>query len=442
MKNKPSDSARKQNGRLSRTAKIIVLAGAALGALLLWIYAIGYDSTLFERTFTGVPVTLTGAEELAAKNGFTLAEGQQFSSITVVAKGKRAELNALSSNDFSAVVDISGAVAAGEQTFNIVVYSPNGVEIVSQSSSTVMLFVDEFTQRTDMLSVDVDTGTSYIMSEGVSFVSASANPVSVLVTGPRTKLDEISGAYVRFNLDGVVISDSIYGYGEIELRDKNGNVIDNPYISVSEHTAYVAITVTKQKTVPVRVALTGGVFSIYDVSAVASAENITISGSPQLIDTVSELVLRIDETTVDGSGTFEFGIGSLLPAGVTNESGISKITVEVTLPRMSLRQYTLPAGSIVVENLPEGAEYTVLSPLEFGVMGALDAFDGIDPSLFTASVDYTRLKVNSDGTYSAVPEISLGENAEGLYITKPVDSVTFSLTLPQNNESSDNTEEN
>lgn len=417
-------------GKLSRTAKIIALVGAVLGALLVWIYAIGYDSTLFERTFTGVPVTLTGESELASKSGYTLAEGQQFSSITITAKGKRAELNALTSDDFRAVVDISGATSPGEQTFNIVVYSPNGIEVSSQSSSTVMLFVDDFTQRTDMLSVDVDTGTSYIMSNGVSFVSASANPVSVIVSGPRTALEKVAGAYVRFNLDGVEISDSIYGYGEIELRDANGNVIDNPYISVSERNAYVTISVTKQKTVPVRVALTGGVFSVYDITALPSADSITVSGSPAAIDSVKELVLRIDETTVDGSRTFDFSIGSLLPAGVSNESGISKITVEVVIPGMALRKYELAPEKIKVLNLPEGAEYTVRSALEITVMGALDAFGDFDPENITATVDFSRIKLSADGVCSAVPAIDLGDGAAGLYVLKPVGEAEFTFELP------------
>lgn len=430
-----ADSSKKRSdtvkGKLSRTAKIIVLIGAVVGALLVWIYAIGYDSTLFERTFTGVPVTLTGEAELAASSGYTLAEGQQFSSITIVAKGKRAELNALSSDDFRAVVDISGATSPGEQTFNIVVYSPNGIEVVSQSSSTVILFVDDFTQRTDMLSVDVDTGTSYIMSDGVTFVSAAANPVSVIVSGPRTALSEVAGAFVRFNLDGVKISGPMYGYGGIELRDKNGNVIDNPYITVSERNAYVTISVTKQKTVPVRVAFTGGVFSVYDVSVIPSADSITVSGSPEAIDSVKELVLNIDETTVDGKKNFEFSIGSLLPAGVSNESGISKISVEVTIPGMALRSYAIDPEKVEVVNLLEGAEYKVRTAPEITVMGPPDAFEGFEADGIKVYVDFMRIKVNADGSCSAVPQVELGENAEGLYVLKPVGSAEFTFELPQ-----------
>lgn len=420
-----------EKGRIKKVARTFALVSAILGALLVWIYAIGYDSTLFERTFSGVEVIISGEEELASKNGYTLAEGQKFSSITVVAKGKRSELNELSSSDFQAVVDISSASQAGETTFNIVVYSPNGIEVVSQSSDTVILYVDEFTQRTDMLSVAVDTGSSYIMTEGVAFVEATANPISVLVTGPKSKLDEIEGAYVRFDLDGVEVSDSIYGLGSIELRDKKGNVIDNPYITISERMAYVTVTVTKQKTVPVRVSLTGGVFSAEDITVRTSVESITISGSAGALDAIDELALYIDETAVDGSKTFEFPIAGLLPEGVTNESGISKITATVTLPKMAVRVYTVGVDSIFVKNLPEGAEYTVAESIDISLMGARDAFDTVDRRAITAYVDFDRLRVNDDGSYSAVPTIDLGEDAEGVYVFGEPETVTFIITLPE-----------
>ncbi|MBQ1206182.1 MAG: hypothetical protein IIX67_03160, partial [Clostridia bacterium] len=175
MKNKTNSEEvnRQKKERLPRIKKIIFMLMALVGAVFVWLYAIGYDSTLFERTFDGIPVVLEGEDELRDAKGFTLAEGQEFSSITVVAKGKRNELNELSASDFRAVVDISKIENAGDQTIGITVYSPNGIEVVSQSSTTVNVFVDEFTQRNELLSVSVDIGNQYVMAEGITFVNAT-----------------------------------------------------------------------------------------------------------------------------------------------------------------------------------------------------------------------------------------------------------------------------
>lgn len=412
---------------LTRFGRVAGIIGAFIGAILLWLYAIGYDSTLFERTFDGVEITLEGAEKLAGEKGFTLAEEQRFSSITIVAKGKRSELNELKASDFKAVVDLSMAEHAGEQTLNIVVFSPNGTEVVSQSSSTVTVFVDEFTQRNDLLSVSVDTGHGYIMTEGVTSVDAIPNPLSVLVSGPRSELEKIEGAYVRFNLDGHEVGDNIYGYGAIELRDKNGAVINNPYISVSDTTAYVSISVTKQKTVPIRVMFVGGVFDPSQVSVSLSSDSITVSGSPASVAAISELVLEIDETTIEDSKEFEFAIGSMLPNGISNESGNSKVSVKVTLPEMSVRSYHITKEAIEIVNLPEGYTYKINSGVSVKVIGPRDAFAQIDPDAVTAVADFDNVTVEPDGSYTASIRVSLGNEASSVYVQNADYRISFTV---------------
>ncbi len=418
MKNKAQSEElnRQKNEKLPRVKKVIFLLAALIGAVFVWLYAIGYDSTLFERTFDGIPVVIEGENELRDLKGFTLAEGQEFSSITVVAKGKRNELNELSVSDFRAVVDISKVENAGDQTINITVYSPNGIEVVSQSSTTVNLFVDEFTQRNELLSVSVDIGNKYVMAEGITFVNAIANPLSVLVSGPSSILDQIDSAYVDFNLDGREIKEDIYGYGEIKLRDAYGNNIENEYLTLSETTAYVTVSVTKQKVLPVRVVFTGGMFDPKDVTVNASASDITVSGSPTALASLDELVLEIDETTIDGSKKFDFSVGSLLPDGVTNESGVSKINVSVTLPKLAVRAYAIGKDNITVINLPEGSVYKVSDKLVIQLIGEREAFEGIDRKLLSATVDFNRVTVEPDGSYSARAEISLGGEYTGIYI--------------------------
>lgn len=425
-KNEKSNEQNKKNN-VTRIQKATIVALSIIGAFMLWIYAIGYDSTLFERTFDGIDVVIEGESELVESKGYTLARNQEFSSITIVAKGKRSELNALDASDFRAVIDVSQSESAGSQTLNIVVYSPNGIEVVSQSSNTATVFVDEFTQRDELLSVSVDTGNGYVMTEGVTFVNAVANPISVVVSGPASVLETIEGAYVRFNLDGYEISDSVYGYGAVELRDKYGKVIDNPYVTVSDSTAYVAITVTKQKSIPVRVEFTGGMFSVSDASVFVSADTVTVSGSPEVIDSIDELVISIDETTIDGKAEFEYNIGSLLPNGVSNESGVSKITVKVELAKMAVRTYRIKAEDIGIINLPSGAEAEIANGLEIKLIGARDAFDTFDFSAITVAADFDRVTVEPDGSYSAAAIISIGDDNGAIYVLNEKYTVNFTV---------------
>ncbi len=422
-----TNEKKKRPEQMSKAYKITVFIGSIFVALLLWIYAIGYDSTLFEYTFSGVPVVIEGEEYLALTKGYTLAEEQNFSSITVKAKGKSSELNQLDASDFRAVVDVSLAQSAGYQTLNIVVYAPNGIEVVSQSSTTVDVYVDEFTQRSELLSVAVDMGTDYVMGEGITFVEAVANPRSVNVSGPRSVISSIEGAYVNFNLENNVINDHISGYGAIELRDKNGNVINNPYIKLSESTAYVEITVTKEKTVPVRVSLVGGLYSQNDVAVSTSVGSVKVLGKPEALISFDELVLEIDETTISGTKEFEFSITALLPEGLKNNSGSSKITVTVTLPERTVRNYYLGASAITVENLPEGNTFEINDGILVTLIGPRDAFDSFDYSVITASVNFDRVTVELDGSYTADAKVTLNGEYSNIYVQNIKYPVNFKV---------------
>lgn len=425
--NLPEEAKTKQNERMPHIKKVAVILLAILGGFMLWVYAIGYDSTMFERTFDGIEVVIEGEDILAANKKLTLAEDQKFSSITITARGKRSELNELEPSDFRAVIDVSQSECEGEQIFNIVVYSPNGIEVVYQSSTTATVSVYEFTQRNELLSVSVETGTDYKMTEGVTFVNAVANPLTVLVLGPASVLDSIEGAYVKFNLDGHTIRENIYGYGAIELRDKNGNVIDNPYVTVSESTAYVAINVTKQRVVPVRVHFNGGIFNPNDVTIETSVGYITVSGAPDMVDSIDEIKVNIDETTINGSAEYEFSVASLLPDGITNESGVSKLNVKITMPKLALRGYTIKSEKINVINLPEGKVFKTNGELKVNLIGPREEFSNVDRDALTATVDFDNVTVEPDGSYTALAEISLGKEYNGIYVQNIGYKVNFTL---------------
>lgn len=420
-----------QSNGMSRTRRIVTLAASLFGALLLWIYAIGYDSTLFESTFPGVAVVIEGEDMLIATTGYTLAEQQEFLPITVVAKGKRSVLNELSAEDFKAVVDVSRVSQAGEQTIDVIVYSPNGIEVVSQSTTTVQIFADEFTQN-GMVAVNVELSGNYTLAEGITIGSATAEPQTIMVSGPKSVLEQISGAYVKHNLEGQEISGNKAAVGDIELRFKNGKVVDNPYVKLSQTTADINISVTKQMTVPVKVKFTGGKFDESDLSVILSPSTVVVSGTPDALEQMDqEIIVPIKETAIEGTQVFEFPISSFLHDGVTKVSSDSKIVVTVTLPELAVRYYTIDRSKIIVENLPEGYTYEILEDLPVTLIGTRDAFLEFDDTQLYATLNFDRITVNTEnGTYSAIAQPELGGEYKGLYAQDKNYSISFAVKAP------------
>ncbi|PKM62482.1 MAG: hypothetical protein CVU97_05065, partial [Firmicutes bacterium HGW-Firmicutes-21] len=289
----------------------IVFISAFLGALLLWFYAIGYDSTIFERKITNVPVTVTGLEQLRANREFMLAD-ELVLEITVTVSGKRSVIYGLGAKDLVAVVDVSAVEQAGNNTLPITVTAPNGIGIRDLSSASVILYLDNFITKTVPVNVIY---TDYILPESLKLGETEVNPIVATIEGPAGELERINAAYVQLSLG--VISGPIAAYNQLFLKYDDGALVDNKYIRLSSQEAYVYISVYKEKTVPVVVLLNGGVFTAESAVITLSRETITISGSIDLIDSIGQIVIEVDETAFDlgKTATVTRYFSSLLPAG-------------------------------------------------------------------------------------------------------------------------------
>ena len=68
----------------ARKRKIFTFSIALFGALVLWMYAIGYDTEIDTKTYTGIVVEISGVNT----NGYTVADGDSFSLSVDIQTGK------------------------------------------------------------------------------------------------------------------------------------------------------------------------------------------------------------------------------------------------------------------------------------------------------------------------------------------------------------------
>jgi YbbR domain-containing protein len=430
MKTNKTNVDKKNNTaeRKTKLARVAVIAASALGALFLWIYAIGYDSTQFERTFDGIQVVFEGEEQLRQEKGFTLPYKQENFSISIVAQGKRSELNSLDATSFKAVIDISKAEEAGEQTFDIVVQTPNGITVSDQSSYTATILVDEFTIRPQLLNVNPDKSyytTKY--AEDIIDHKFDINPKTVVVEGPKSILDKIAEVYVDFDLDGSIITDDIKGWGAICLRDKNGTEIINPYIKLSETTAYFMIEVVKEKTVPVKYDFKGETQFQPLQNITLSHDSITVQGPSSALNSFNEYIITIDETTI-GSFT-EINHLVSLPDKISRAEGTpSEIKVRVDLRAdMATRSFRFSANEISVTGAPDNVVCNIRDNVNITIVGLKDVVSLLKREDIKVSLDYGTRTPNPDGSFKSEITVDLGESVVGAYAVKDNKTVSFNI---------------
>ena len=394
--------------RTGRKGKIFIFIAALFGALLLWMYAIGYDTEIDERVFSGIPVEIEGI----GSNGYTVAEGESFSmNVDVVASGTRAVLNSLSAGDFKAIVDISTADKPGKQIFQITIVPPNGVTATIQGSPNATLYVDVFTSRNINVQITPKYSSVYEIGETMQSIR------TVQVYGPESVIGTAE-AFCEFELGNNLTEEVIHVSGEIRLRDsvtkKVISDMSGSYVTMDNNTVDVTFVFYGTKTVSVDLKLVGGVFDPKDVTTFVNETGVQLYGPISELAHVSSLSIRYDETQMIGNTftntiTAEDLVEQCLPGSkLTALNKDAEITYSVSAPEYISKTLVIPPSRIKVENLPPSGfvQVNILDQLEITIFGPADAVRNYNASQITVQVNYLKRKQVANGQYSCTAEIN------------------------------------
>lgn len=429
MQDERPQEARVHQEKTGRKGKIFIFIAALFGALLLWMYAIGYDTEIDEQVFSGIPVEIEGI----GSNGYTVADGESFSlTVDVHASGTRAVLNSLSSGDFKAIVDISSVSEPGMKRLPITIVPPNGVTAANPSVPNVTLYVDAFTSRN--INVQIERTYSSVYEIGETLQSL----YTVKVDGPESVIGTAE-AYCSFTL-GEIEEESIHVSGEIRLRDSETKKdISSPYVTLDQNTVDVTFVLYGTKTVPVEVALVGGKFNAEDVDTFIDCAGVELRGPVSELSHVSSLSIKCDETQLTNNrleGSIRAGelLEQNLPEStLTVTDAEAVISYTVVVPEIRYREIKVPAARIIVDNPPPVgvAQVTVVDLVAVTVFGPAEAVRTYNASQLVIHVNFLTLEkqVQASGDqniYIGVAVIDTGSSAVC------VDGATYTVKVKVN----------
>ena len=410
-----------------RKRKILTFIIALFGALVLWMYAIGYDTEIAQDTFDGIPVEIIGVNT----NGYTVADVENFSlTIEVRASGTRSDLSKVDASDFSAYVDISAVTGAGYTTLPITVVAPNGLKAEILTVSNVTLYVDTFTSKTINVAIEKTYSSEYTIGNVTQDVYA------VSIYGPESVIRNAE-AYSSFTL-GSVTAGEIHVSGEIKLRDAQTKAaINNQYITMSNNTVEVTFTMYGTKSVPVQLLLQGSEFAPTDVHTSLSDQSIVLTGALSELAQISMLTVTCDGANITDSYTQTLTASELLIANgiggtVTAVEPAKEITYTVELPRIRYTTVTVPLSRIIVYGLPTdgSASAKVLGEISVTVLGTAEAIEAYTGKLMTVMVNYKNLTQQSNGEYHGRAEISTGDSRVCVDGAEYTVTVELTVTTP------------
>ncbi len=391
-----------------RTNKLYSVLLSVLIAFGIWLYVVSTVSQEDDQTFTGIPVVMEGESVLTERN--LMVTSVSTNTVTLHLSGTRSNLNKVNSSNITVKTSLSEIYEPGERiALSYSISYPGDVPsnaFVEESRSPSHIYVNVDYRRTKEIPVSVKwTGTR---SEDYLYDTENAvlDNSTVTIVGPAAVVDLIEYALVEVDLTDQVesLSESL----RYTLCDADGEPVDAEQITTSVEEIRVELQIQRIKTLQLTAELVyGGGATESNTTVTMDPEVIRVSGSEAVLAEIGETysvgtinLAELEQT----SNMLQYTIS--LPDGVTNQTGVTDVTVTVRFTGLKTRDFTI--DNIQSINVPEGLEVEIISAkLTVKVRGPAEEIDNLTEDDIIAVVDFSSAEIGA-ATYRATFSFSEG----------------------------------
>lgn len=387
----------------------------------LWLYVITTVSPGSTDTYYNIPIVWEG-ESILNENGL-MVTAVSSNTVNLRLSGNRSDLSKVNSANITIKADLSKIREPGTQipisystpTFPGEVAS-NAFVIETKEPDTIYVTVVRRVSKT------VPVEVAWVGSTAEGFMIDRENKTldypEVTVTGPESVVNSIAMATISVDLDGRRESISeTYNY---TLCDDQGNPVDARLITTDVEQVRLDVSIRRVKDLRLTYNLVpGGGADADNTTVKLSAETIRVSGSEAALenlgDTLTIGTINLADIT-KSSASLTFAIS--LPEGITNLTGITEVTADVSFHGLATKELTIT--NIQSVNVPEGLSVELITEkLVVTLRGPTTLISRVTPEDVAVVVDFTGAEVGTS-TFKATVSISDAYKELGTLKAEPV----------------------
>lgn len=369
-------------------SKIIRALLAALLAVGLWVYVVTTISPNSDKTFPDVQVILQGEAVLGNSN--LMVTNKDFPAVTLHLEGNRLDLDSMNSANITLTADVSRISEAGTYEVHFTPSYPgditqSDIKILDRKPGSITVVVE------NRISKQVPVIIRYDGTLDENFLADKENVTmdhpNVTITGPESVINKIEGAYVNVNLTDR--QESLSEQYQYTLCDQKGKPVDSELVTTDVAAVTVDLRIVRVKEVALVVEIKDGGGATKDTAAIVQEpQTIRISGSDSKLDEIQQLNIgTIDLAETPAEQVIKFPIN--LPEGVTNETGVTEVSVDVKFPGMETK--TLSVTNIQQTDVPENLELELITQvLEVTVRGPKEQVEKITESNISVTASFKK----------------------------------------------------
>ena len=375
-------------------SKVWSLALSVALALGLWLYVITTVSPNSKTTIPDIPVVFEGETWLLENRNLMITDGMD-TTVDLEVSGNRSDLNKLNSSNVTLKVDLTKVYEAGVAELSYTIIPPSDVPsgaitTESRNPAGVRLTVEK------RLRQEIPVNVVFTGAVPEDFIADTENVVLdypvVNIQGPTSVVEKVAQARIDVNLEDR--TESLSENYRFTLCDAEGNPVDVEQITTDVAEVHVDVKIQRFQEVMLKVNVVygGGAtegYTRYEIKP----DRIRVSGSEAVLADLTELTLgtvNFAEQTENTQMTFPIN----LPEGVTNLTGITEATVNLSFVGLSIKEFT--TENITVINVPEGLEYELMSEVvKVTLRGPIAMINQIGPEDIVVTVDLTGKEIGA-----------------------------------------------
>lgn len=338
--------------------KALAILLSAVVAFGLWLYVITVVSPESEKTYYDIPVVMQN-KNILSERGLMLVSDEP--NVTLALKSSRTILSDLNESNINVIINLANIEKPGTHQLTYDISYPgnipyNEVSVMSSSTDLITVRVENRIRKT--VPVVLNYGQTAV-PEGYTAdkENAELDYTAIEVSGPESVVDQIEQAIIQVDLNNQ--TKTLAGEYQYSLCDKQGMPVDNELVTVNTEKVSLIVKIQKVKEIQVIVdIIDGGGATTENCTITVDTTQIQISGADTLLEDMDFLTVgTINLAEIMEDQTLSFPI--VLPEGVTNQTGVEQVNVDIKLPKLKTK--TIKVTAITAANVPAGLEAEIIT---------------------------------------------------------------------------------
>lgn len=336
-------------------SKWFYVALSILMSIILWGYVIRDLNPDQTKTIDNIPITFTGTDVLESRQ--LIITGGEDATIDLRVSAKLDVLGRLSRDNITMEVNVARISEPGVYPLLASHTFPPNVQSgsVAIENDIEDLYVTVTVAKREAKEIPIKAEFAGSVAEGHQLGDITVTPATISISGQQELVNQVAYAKViltQQDMDTTYTGDLPFIYVGVD-----GKELVNLEVASSVETVHVNFPIVIAKKIPLTVTIIpGGGATAEHVSLTYGAKGleemtIDVSGAEDDIEGLDKITIgEIDLSKLVTTKEFTFPIN--LASELTNESGITEVTVKATIQGLTTREFDVE--NIQLINVPEG----------------------------------------------------------------------------------------